>query len=108
MKKLTTVSVQVFGRHDGPYTRGQLIAFLDEHLEVLSEDERKTAKFEMDEYGYAYDDNTYHAVFMRYQRLETDEEEQKREAEEAHYSIVQLARERAEFERLLKKFGGQA
>lgn len=104
MKKIIRGSERVVDRHS-EYTRDELVALLDAEIAKLPEDQRASATFEIDEYGYNYDDTTYHALFMKWDRPETDEEEAKREASEAQQAAWRAMAERAEFERLKKKFG---
>jgi hypothetical protein len=52
---------------------------------------------------HAYDDGYYYAVMC--ERDETDAEMTSRIAQEEKWDTERLARERAEFERLMKKFG---
>lgn len=105
MKKLIGDATQLVSRYD-VYTRDQLVQLIDSALANLPPNSRPSATFEIDEYGHAYESVAYHALFMKWQRLETDQEEQKREAHEAKWKELQQARDRAEFERLSKQFGG--
>ena len=104
MKKIVQAAEKIMTRHE-ELTRDKLVELLDAEIEALPEDQRASARFEIDEYGYAYDDNTYYALFIKWNRPETDEEEQKRKAQEAEWKAQQAARDRHEFERLKKQFG---
>ena len=104
MKKMIEDSSQIMQRHSA-WTRDEMVARLDEEINNLPEDQRASVTFDIDEYGYPYDTNTYYALFMTWLRPENDEEEKKREAEEAARVIARDTRERAEFERLKKHFG---
>ena len=85
-------------------TRDQMIKLMDGHINSLPEDQRASATFGVKEYSYPYESTTYHALFMYFNRLETDEEERARMTAEATMQRRQEARERAEYERLKKKF----
>lgn len=105
MKKLIGDSTQIMAKYD-VYTRDQLVALFDEEIARLPADQQASATFEIDEYGHEYDSTRYHALFMKWQRLETDQEEQKREAQEAAWKEKQRVRDLVEFDRLKKQFGG--
>ena len=104
MKKLIRVARQIMSR-DSPKTRDQMIAMMDAEIEDLPEDQRASATFDINEYSYAYSDISHYALFIRWQRPETDEEETKREVGEASWKKVHHERDLADFQRLKKQFG---
>lgn len=63
-----------------------------------------SAKFEVETYTEAYSDSTYAALFLHYSDYETEEEKVKRETQEKENIARREAHEKAEFERLSKKF----
>jgi hypothetical protein len=103
-KQLVPDSEQLMACYDDR-TRDEMIKMMDEALAALPEDQRASAMFSIDTYSAPYDDSTYCALFMEFKRLETDEEEAKREADEKRFKDQQVKRDRAEFERLKKQFG---
>jgi hypothetical protein len=104
MKKLTQKHRQVCGKYDS-YSRDELVKLLDENIESLDEECRGSVKFEIEEeYGYG-DDPGPASLYIYWAQLETDAEERNRMQEEARQAEFNLARERAEFERLKNKFG---
>lgn len=105
MKQMIEDSSQIMQQHSA-WTRDELMARLDEEIKNLPEDQRSSVTFDIKEYGYNYDPHTYSALFIIWMRPESDEEEKKREAEEAARVAARDTRERAEFERLKKQFGG--
>lgn len=105
MKKMVTDSNNIMGRYSAK-TRDEMVAMMDDHISDLPEDQRASARFDIEEYGYAYDETTYFALFMKWDRPETDEEEAKREAEEAKHEGLRKARDLAEYTRLKAQFGG--
>jgi hypothetical protein len=74
-----------------------------ESEEVLPEF-KNTIKFKLKKYSEPYDSDEYAGMFMIYKDYETDEEFNKRIAKEEQYRKLTEERERAEFERLSKKF----
>lgn len=104
MKKLVDDSDDVMGKYDDR-SRDDVIALMDYALAKLTPEQRETAKFGLEEYGYPYDDSTYYAFRIKFKRLETDAEEKKREEQEAQQERRRAEFEAAEYERLKKKFG---
>lgn len=100
MKKLVEDSEQVLSRYTS-LNRDEMIVMMDEALENLTPEERETARFEIDEYSYPYDSNVYFALFVKWKRLETNEEEQKRKDSAAARELAELEN----YKRLKKKFG---
>jgi hypothetical protein len=86
-------------------TRDGLINLMDEEIASLPEDQRASAKFAVGTYGDGFDDNVNFALFMKWQRPETSEEENARETREKSWKMQQEIRDRAELARLQKKFG---
>lgn len=104
MKKIISDSKQVMDRYTG-LTRDEMITMMDKALSQIPEDEHSSATFEIDQYSYPYDPNDYYALFMKFKRLETDVEENEREAQEVKMNAEIEARDRAAYERLKKQFG---
>ena len=104
MKQVKQDSSKVMSRYE-EHTRDELVQLLDKKIAELPDDQRASVRFEIDEHGYAYNGATYHALFMKWSRPETDDEEQKREVREANRKAQQEARDLAEFQRLKKQFG---
>lgn len=105
MKKKVGVSESVMSRYE-PRSRDEMIELLDAAIARLPEASRSSARFEIDIENYSYDETDYPRLFIKYDRLETDEEEAKREAAEAQALAAQEARDKADFERLSAKFKG--
>lgn len=77
---------------------------LDEAIERLQEHRKQIdgeARFELR--SHAYEDDSYLALMVK--RLETDAEMAKRIAQQERFFADREKRERAEYERLAKKFG---
>lgn len=104
MKKLVSDQTSVLSRYSG-HTRDEVVAVLDSAIASLPEASRSSARFEIDIENFPYDNTDYPALFMKYERPETDAEETKREASEAASVLAREKREREEFERLSAKFG---
>ncbi len=78
---------------------GSLKDNIDEAIETYGKDSW------LDTYNIPYDDSTYWGIYAKVP--ETDEEYLKRLKDEEAYKERQDARDKAEFERLQKKFGGK-
>jgi hypothetical protein len=96
-------SEQLFGAYESiiPET---LIAKREEIKATLPENLQSTVHFEIDSHSYAYDSNTYYSVCMKWQEYETDDEYNARVKQETTFMVDKEKRERAEFERLKKKY----
>lgn len=82
-----------------------LIRLREEKKAELQEDLHKHIKFEIDKKYYDYDPNEYVCLYMKWLEYESDDEYEKRIAQEKQFEAEKLARDRAEFERLRKQFG---
>jgi hypothetical protein len=104
-KKIVGDRKQVLRTYSGPLTRDEFVKMLDKELKTLPPKQRETAKFEMDKFYERYDPDEYVALFMVWDRPETDEEEKTRERNERDRAKIRELSEREEFKRLSKKFG---
>ena len=106
MKKKVSVDIQVLNRYSS-YSFDELVKLLEDELKVLESDQRPAARFEIKSYRYDYDPTEYYALFLTFDRLETDEEEKLREDSMATYANQRAETDRAEYERLRKQFEGK-
>lgn len=104
MKKLVQDKIQISSK-GVPTTRDEFVQLIDAEISSLKAEERSTAKIELMGYSYDYDENDYYGIFLTYQRLETDKEEQDREALEQRYKNIQQEADRVTYQRLKKQFG---
>lgn len=106
MKKVIEQRTDVLGGYSS-HTLAELTARLQAKLDDLTPEQRETAKFTIDTRQESYSDSVYADLYMVYKRLETDEEETKREANELQRKLATEARDRQEFERLQSKYGSK-
>ena len=101
MKKLRgdQRAINVYGTLD------EFIQTLKDNVEELPEECRASVRFDLGVENYAYDPNNYHLLFMTFERLETDDEEALREAQEQAWKESEETQARAQFEALQKRFG---
>lgn len=103
-KKLVADYRRILGEYDRD-TLPQLVARLQEEIDQLSADQRETATFDIKSiFEDRWDDSPTIGMYVNFQRLETDFEEQKRVASEAEYAARQAVADKATYERLKKQF----
>lgn len=103
MKKLVSRSERIYSQYE-TVDPNDLIKRRDALAAKLPAELAKLIIFEIDTETYAYDPNEYHGLYMKWQDHETDAEYKKRTKQEAERKEAQDKRDRAEFERLSKKF----
>lgn len=103
-RKIVNRSIRVYGQYDSIYPE-RMIKLREEKKQSLPEELHHLIYFELDKRYEKYDSEEYIDVFMKWQDYETDEEYEKRIAQEKQIEEAKLARDRAEFERLRKQFG---
>ena len=87
---------------------------LDEYIAMFQEyklqtkDTHKNVCIETETVNYPYDDQDHFKIYLKGDRLETDEEHDKRTKEEAVYKANWEASERAQYKVLAKKYGNKA
>ena len=106
MKKKVQDRRELIGKHDY-YSPAEMLAMIGEAFDSIPIDDRHSCRFTVDTETYAYDDGEYPKFYVVWDRDETDEEEKKREDQEAVWKAQREAGERAQYEALKKKFGGQ-
>ena len=99
-----TETVQVFGSYDGG-TLEDVLARIKEKVDEVPEEYRSSIRFELETTSEYYETRDYPVFNMYYNRLENEEEKNKRESKEIAVRKMQEDHERKEFERLQKKFG---
>jgi len=89
-----------------PYSLDSTLGKAKAHLESLITKYGPDAQLDWDSnFYYPYDENPSPRYHIRVERLENDEEFEKRLAQEKTWKDAQAARDLAEFERLNKLFG---
>jgi hypothetical protein len=101
MKQLISERTDILGQYEGGSLQ-DMIKRLTEAVDMLPEDQRASAEFEIDIQTYAYGE--YPKLFLKFKRPETDKEEKTREERKALFEKQADARDLAEFKRLQKKF----
>lgn len=101
-RKLVYKSLRVDGMEG---TREDIINAMDEAIKGVAPEYHQYIRFGIDSYGYPYDPETYHAMHMTWQELESDEEWQKRLSDLDEMIAARAKREQAEYERLAKIYG---
>ena len=105
MKKMVSVSIQVMGTYEN-LTRDRMIAMMDSALENIPKESRATATLEIQEYSNSYDPydpDSHYALFINFNRQETNKEEKDREKQETE--SYELKQARRYYKRLKKKVG---
>ena len=90
--------------NDWHFTMEDFQKMADLEAEAVLPEFKNTIKFKIEKYSEPYDSSEYAGMFMIYKNYETDEEFNRRIAQEEQYRKITEERERAEFERLSKKF----
>lgn len=73
--------------------------------EYVKEEFYDSVIIEVKKYSVMYEECDYAGIFLVYNDYETEEEKLVREERENHYKRLSEKRDKAEFERLSKKFG---
>lgn len=94
---------QIFGKYEC-LSRDQLLQLIDKSLAILPKECRASATFGIEEYHEEYDSNTYVAFFISWMRPETDKEIAARKKDQDALKLQVSKNEKAEYERLRKKF----
>lgn len=103
-KKTIRVQEYAIGKYSS-FSLQEMIIDLTEKANRVEEKYRDSVRFEIDEVWEQYDTSPTVALYISYDRLETDKEFETRIADEAKAVEAKLIRDRAEFERLRKQFG---
>jgi hypothetical protein len=88
-------------------TYDEMVTMLRDACKSIPVEQRDSVRFELDKKYYRYDDEQYVALCMKWQRPETDEEEEKREREERDRKKIIEENERRQYEALAKKYGAK-
>lgn len=102
-KQIIRRSLRICGRYDR-VDPAYLIEKRDEIATTLPANLKDSIYFEIDTEFFEYDPETYYALFMFWDDIETDNEVAVRTAKEAESKALREERDRLEFERLQKKF----
>ena len=98
------VDREVRMRNDWHFTMEDFQKMADAEAEAVLPEFKNTIKFKIEKYSEPYDSSDYAGMFMIYKDYETEAEMQKRLEQEQVMKDAQEKRERAEYERLSKKF----
>jgi hypothetical protein len=83
----------------------EMMEIIEKIKAKVSQSDQASIRFEVKEYGYDYDPNSYHGLYATWERLETDDEYELRVSDYNAAKASKELRERAEFERLSKLYG---
>lgn len=86
------------------FSADELKALIDYEVNEVLPEFRKDVRFEVQKYSEMYDTSEYVALFVLYKDYETEAEMQERFGQEQVMKDAQEQRDRAEYERLSKKF----
>lgn len=107
MRKQTRVTVFDKEQYDGewpPTDATECVAWFAGKLETIPPEYRATAKVEIESVA-SYEDSHYARIVIRYDRPETDDEMEDREAEELRRQEAQKAQELRTLAALKAKYG---
>lgn len=90
------------------FTPQQFPGIAEEEMKIVNKQFLSSVRFEVQKFSEMYDDNEYVGLFMVYDDYETDEEFERRVSLEKAQRERSEARDKAEFERLSKKFANNS